>query len=58
MLSFYLNQKFYSRLSGCFTARGSSAGFSQASPTKVEAHKSFILTESSLVYKKEHLLDY
>ena len=32
-------------------ARGSSIGFSQVSPTKVEAHKSFIFTESSLTLK-------
>ena len=38
-----------SRLSSCFTVRASIAGFTQVSPTKVEACKSFIFTESSLV---------
>ena len=35
----------------CITVRGPSAGSSQISPTKVEAHKYFLFTESSLVLK-------
>ena len=35
----------------CCTARGSSIRYSQFSPTKFEAHKSFLFTESSLVLK-------
>ena len=36
---------------GVCTASGSCAEFSQMSPTKVEAHELFLLTESSLVLK-------
>ena len=39
------------RLSRCSTARGSSVGFSPVNPTKVEACKSFLFTESFLVCK-------
>ena len=38
-----------SRLSRCRTATGSSAEFSRVSPTKVEACKYFLFTESSLL---------
>ena len=36
----------YSPLSRCSTARGSSTGFSLVSLTKVEAHKSILLSPS------------
>ena len=48
---FYLVVVIHSILSRCSTARGSSAGFSQVSTPKVEALKSFLFTESSLVLK-------
>ena len=38
-------------MSICFTARGSSAGFSMISLTKVEDGKSFLFAKSSLVLK-------
>ena len=44
-----------SQLSRCSTARGSSSGFSQVSPTKVEARKSFLFSKSSPVLKKRIL---
>ena len=48
----------HSRLSRCSIARGSSTKFSWVSPTKAEAPKSFLFTESSPVWKnKEHLVD-
>ena len=47
-----------SQLSSCCTARGSSKGFSWFSHTKVEAHKSLLLTESlSYVEKKVKLFN-
>ena len=49
----------HSRLSRCGTARGSCAGFSLGSPTKVKSHKFFLFTEDSLkVESKEHLFDF
>ena len=41
----------YSQLLRCVTLKGSSTGFSWFSPTKVEPHKSFLLTESSPILK-------
>ena len=41
----------YTRLPRCSKSRGSGAGFSQVSPTKFEAAKSFLFTESSLLMK-------
>ena len=44
---------------GCCTARGSSAGFFRFSPTKVEARKSYILTESIVcIVNKENMVDF
>ena len=40
-----------SQLSRCSTARGSSSGFSLVRPAKVEALKSFLFSESYLVFK-------
>ena len=48
-----------SRLSMCSIARESNASFYQVSPIKVEVCKSFIFTESSLVFEnKDHLVDF
>ena len=44
-------EKIKSRLYRCWSASGSSVGFSRFSSTKVEARKSFRFTESSLVLK-------
>ena len=41
---------------GVAQLRGSSTGFSRFSPTKVEAHKSFLFTESFLVLKIKNTL--
>ena len=49
----------YSLLSGCSTARGSSAGLSLVGPTKVNSCKSFLFTQGSLkIENKEHLVDF
>ena len=45
------NGDIHSKLSRYYTALGSSKELSWFSPTKVEAHKSFIFTECSLVLK-------
>ena len=39
----------YSSLLRCSTAIGSSIGLSLVGPTKVKAHKSFLLAEGSLI---------
>ena len=44
----------YIRLLRCCTASGSSTGFSQVSPTKVGARKSFLFTESCSVLKQKN----
>ena len=46
----------YSQFSRCGTARGSSTVFSRFSPTKVEAPKCSLFTESSLVLNLLNLL--
>ena len=38
-------------LSRCYTARGSSNGFSLVGHAKVKAHKSFLFTKSALALK-------
>ena len=49
----------HSRLSRCNTARGYCSGLSLGSPTKVEARKSYLLTEGSLkVENNEHLFEF
>ena len=49
----------YSQVLRRFIARGSGIGFSQASPTKVEACKSFLFTDKSLcIENKDYLVDF
>ena len=49
----------HSRLARCCKARGSCTGFSQVSPTKVEARKSFLLMEKfPCIENKEYLVDF
>ena len=49
----------YSQVLRRFIARGSGIGFSQASPTKVEACKSFLFTDKSpCIENKDYMVDF